>query len=455
MIPTFDLLLRHDRPGPRYASFPTPAEFHDGVGETEHAEHLERASRLDAPLSLYVHLPFCEDRCRFCACTVVATNERQVLRQYLTTLQRELVGAARHLGERRRLLQYHVGGGNPTHYSPDELRELHGIITSEFTIEPDAEVVIEADPRATTERHLVALREMGFNQLSLGVQDFTREVQEKVNRIQSFESTRDNVDLARRLGFESINIDLIYGLPSQRPLTFCHTLELLKEIRPDRIAAYPYEHVPTREGEPDGIDPETLPSVETRIELYISAIGELTRAGYVTIGADHFALPDDAQGRAVQDGTLWRNFMGYTVKHAPDVIACGLGGISDVAGGYFQNVKDPAAYERIVESGRLPTERGHILTHDDTIRRHVITSLTSTYGVRIPDIEDLYAVSFWDHFAEERPLLEEMEEEGLVELTPERIELVGAGTCLVRNACMVFDSYLRKGNGKPQVGCSV
>ncbi|MEW6071991.1 MAG: oxygen-independent coproporphyrinogen III oxidase [Planctomycetota bacterium] len=452
---TVELLKRYDRPGPRYTSFPPATEFHSGVGEPELAEHLERASRLEAPLSFYAHLPFCEERCLYCGCNVVITKRRDVLRRYLDHLYREIRDLAARLGERRRLSQYHLGGGTPTYLTPDELRELHGVITSEFTVEPAAEVAIEVDPRVTSEEHLAVLRELGFNRLSLGVQDFTREVQEAVDRVQSYESTRDQVALARRLGFESINIDLIYGLPFQKPLTFCRTLELLREIRPDRVAVYSYAHVPWIRGQQREIDPASLPGPETKMELFATAVRELTRAGYLSIGMDHFALPEDEMGRAVAAGKLWRNFMGYTVSHAPDMIGCGASGISDVAGAYFQNVKKLSRYEELVGAGRLPTERGCVLTRDDSIRRHVITSLMCNFTARIREIEDLHNIAFWEYFAKEREGLTPLIADGFVAIHPDRLDVVGIGRRFIRNVCMIFDPYLEKDGAEPRFSRTV
>ena len=455
MTVTAELLKRYDRPGPRYTSFPPATEFHDGVGVAEHAAHLERASQVDAPLSFYAHLPFCEDRCLYCGCNVVITKKRDVMQSYMQALYREIRDVAKRLGDRRRLTQYHLGGGTPTYSSPAELRELHEVITSEFTVEDDAEVAIEVDPRVTSEEHLVGLREMGFNRLSLGVQDFTLEVQEAVNRVQSFESTRDQIAFARSIGFQSVNVDLIYGLPLQKPETFRETLELLKGIRPDRVAVYSYAHVPWMKGQQRTIDPETLPAPETKLELFATAVTEMTNAGYVPIGMDHFALPEDDMGRAAKTGTLWRNFMGYTVNHAPDMIACGVSSISDVAGGYFQNVKKLSTYTKLVESGQLPVERGYILTPDDAIRRHLITSLMCNFTARIPEIEASFGIDFWDYFATERKDLQEMIDDGFVELHPDRIDVVGIGRRFVRNICMVLDPYLKKASDGPRFSRTV
>lgn len=449
MTVTAELLRRYDRPGPRYTSFPPATKFHEGVGNDAYGEHLGLASRIDAPLSFYSHLPFCGSRCLYCACNTVVTRKHEVVERYLNVLHREIRDVGGLLGERRGLRQLHLGGGTPTHLSPDELRELHGVITSQFEVLPDAEVAIEIDPRVTTPEHLEALYELGFNRLSLGVQDFTLEVQQAINRVQSFEMTRDLVILARQIGFDSINIDLIYGLPFQKPLTFCHNLELLMEIRPERVALYSFAWVPWLKKHQQALDPKNLPSPETKSELFASAIRELTRVGYVSIGMDHFALPDDEMAIAVQEKRLWRNFMGYTVNMAPDMVACGISAISDMAGGYFQNAKALKEYEGSVEGGNLPIERGYILTPDDRIRRHIITSLMCNFRVPIGEVEDRFAIVFAEKFAAELKELAPMVEDEFVEITDDAIDVVGDGRRFVRNVCMVFDPYLKEARDKP------
>jgi oxygen-independent coproporphyrinogen III oxidase len=450
-----DLIRRYDRPGPRYTSFPPATRFHDGVGGEEYAEHLERASRMEAPLSFYAHLPFCENRCRYCGCNVVVTQEREVVERYLGLLHREIRDVASRLGSRRSLLQYHLGGGTPTQLSVEQLRALHGVIATEFEVMPGAEVAIEIDPRVTSGEQLEALREMGFNRLSLGVQDFTLEVQQAVNRVQPFEMTRDQVERARALGFDSINVDLIYGLPFQKPVTFCLNLERLLEIRPERIALYSFAYVPWLKPHQRALEEKSLPSPETKAELFACAVQELSDAGYVSIGMDHFALPDDEMAIAVERGVLWRNFMGYTVNRAPDQVACGMSGISDVAGGYFQNAKSLADYERIVEAGGLPVERGFLLTPDDVIRRHVITSLMCNNRLRISEIEDRFGLAFWKRFAPEREALAPLIDDGFVEISSDAIDVVGLGRRFIRNVCMVFDPALTDDPEKPSFSRTV
>jgi len=451
-----ELLRRYDRPGPRYTSYPTAVEFTDAVGPDVYARHLERASQSDAPLSFYIHLPFCEERCLFCGCNVVISKNHDIAAHYLQVLYREIRDVAKRLGGRRRLSQYHWGGGTPTYLSPEQMRELQAVVTSEFTIEPDAEVAVEVDPRVTTSRHLETLRSLGFNRVSMGVQDFTPEVQEAVNRNQSFEQTRDLVARARGLGFLSANIDLIYGLPLQNPATFAGTIAKVLAIRPDRLAVYSYAHVPWLKGQQRKIDETRLPTPETKLELFASAHRAFTGAGYLSVGMDHFALPEDEMGRAIRDGTLWRNFMGYTVKHAPDMVACGVSGIGDVAGAFFQNEKNLAEYQRAVAAGRLPIERGYVLTEDDRVRRHLITSLMCAFRIDVPDVERRFGIRFPERFRAEIEELKPLEADGFVKVSPERIEVLGIGRLFVRNVCMVFDAHLRgRGDQKPRFSRTV
>ena len=444
---TADLIQRYDRPGPRYTSYPPATEFHEDVGAEAYAQHLERASQEDAPLSLYVHLPFCEERCLYCGCNVVITKKRPVMRHYLDVLYKEIRAVAKRLGGRRKLSQYHWGGGTPTYLSPEETRELQTVVLSEFEIEPDAEVAIEVDPRVTTNEHLDVLHDIGFNRLSMGVQDFTPEVQEAVNRVQPYELTEALVEHGRKLGFLSTNIDLIYGLPLQSVETFRKTLEQVNQIRPERIAVYSYAHLPHIKGHQRTIDPATLPPPEVKLELFASAIRAFGGAGYLSVGMDHFALPEDEMGQAIANGSLWRNFMGYTVRHAPDMVGLGMSSIGDVAGAFFQNDKRLVNYERAIEAGNLPIERGYVLTREDLIRRYVITALMCTFHLEIAEVERRFGLEFRTHFAESLKDLEPMVADGFLTIGEERIEVVGRGRLFIRNICMAFDPYLKKSSG--------
>jgi len=439
-----ELVRRYDRQGPRYTSYPTAMEFSQ-LNTTLYGEHLSRAAtKVDEPLSLYLHLPFCAERCLFCGCNAVVTRRREIAEHYLQVLKSEIREVARRLGGRRRLRQHHWGGGTPTYLTPAEMQRLYAVVSEHFDVEPDAEVAIEIDPRVTTPEHLEMAWALGFNRLSLGVQDFTPEVQEEIHRVQSFELTRDLVEFGRSLGFQSTNIDLIYGLPRQSPSTFRRTLRQVLEIRPERIAVYSYAHVPWLKVQQRRILEEHLPSADVKLELIASAVSTLRGAGYLAIGMDHFALPEDDLGRAITEGTLWRNFMGYTVRHAPDTIACGMSSIGDVDGAYFQNERKLKHYQDAVEAGGLAVERGIVLSPDDQLRRYVITALMCTFHLDVDDVERRFAVDFATTFAAELEALRPLEDDGLVALGKERITVMEKGHLFVRNICMAFDGYLAR-----------
>ncbi len=437
-------IRRYDRPGPRYTSYPTAAEFHTGVDAATYDAHLRGAgSRAADPLSLYVHLPFCAERCLYCGCNVVITRKRSVAEHYLDGLTREIRAIASRLGRRRRLRQLHWGGGTPTSLTPDELRKLATVIRDSFELEPGAEMAIEIDPRVTTVEHLYTLRTLGFNRLSLGVQDFTPTVQRAVNRIQSYEQTAEMVETARGLGYGSINLDLIYGLPLQTPETFAATLDLVLRMRPERIAAYSYAHVPWLKVQQKRIRESDLPTPEVKLELLAGTIEAFRGGGYRSIGMDHFALPDDELGRALDEGTLWRNFMGYTVRQAPDMIGCGMSAISDIGGGLFQNETKLIRYQHAIDAGSRATHRGVVLTPDDHLRRYVITALMCRFAVDAADVEERFNIDFASTFASEIEALVPFVDDGFVELSHEGIRVTGDGRLFVRNVCVVFDAYRR------------
>ena len=345
--------------------------------------------------------------------------------------------------------QLHWGGGTPTYLSVDEMIELDRVTREHFELEPDREQAIEIDPRVTSFEQLAVLRELGFNRLSLGIQDFTHEVQVAVNRVQSFEDTQAQIEEARRLGFESINVDLIYGLPKQTVDTYRHALEQVLSLRPDRVAVYSYAHMPWLKTHQKRVGDDDLPNPDTKLELFVSAMQAFRGAGYVSIGMDHFALPDDEMGQAVQNGTLWRNFMGYTVKHAPDSVAFGVSAIGDVAGAFVQNQRKLSMYEKVVEEGGLPTERGYLLSDDDHVRRHVITALMCTFHLSFEDVATRFGIDVPTYFADELQALKALEDDGFVKLVDVdqptgRIEVVDKGRFFVRNVCMVFDTYLAR-----------
>lgn len=444
---TADLLRKYDRPGPRYTSYPTAVEFTPAFDEAAYRRQLAEAARRPAePLSLYVHLPFCESRCSFCGCIVIITKKREVAARYLEYLRREVEMLATALGPRRRVVQYHWGGGTPTYLQPAQMRQLHEAVIRYFEIDPDAEVAVEVDPRVTTPEQIDLLRALGFNRLSMGVQDFTPEVQAAINRYQTEQQTRELFRYARRAGFESINIDLVYGLPRQTLPTFEKTLDAVIELKPERVAVYSYAHVPWLRGNQKRIDQETLPPPGLKLELFAAAIDRFRGAGYQQIGMDHFALPHDELARASSSRTLWRNFMGYTTRRAPDMVGVGISAIGDVAGAYAQNTKKLSVYYAALDQGRFPIERGYQLARDDEIRRHVITELMCNFYVDGRDVARRFGVDFGDYFAAELAELAAPggpAEDGFVVVSPEAVDVLPPGRLFIRNICMVFDRYLR------------
>ena len=443
---TAELLAKYDRPGPRYTSYPTAVEFHEGFGPEEYGERLaDAAARRDDPLSLYVHLPFCEHRCSFCACHVVVTRNESVAAAYLRRLADEARFTAERLGERRVLQQYHWGGGTPTFYSPAELTELHGQLLSSFEMAPGAEVALEVDPRITTEEHLSTLRELGFNRVSMGVQDTDEKVQDLIGRNQTWEQTSSLYEAARRLDYSSINLDLIYGLPGQTERSFEHSLEQVIGLRPDRLAVYSFALVPWMRPHQKRIDTSLLPGRDLKFALLSLAISRLTDAGYEQIGMDHFALPDDELAIAHRDRTLSRNFMGYTTKRGTEIVGLGSSAISDIAASYAQNHRRLASYYESVDAGELPTERGVALDAEDQLRRYVITELMCNGRLLAGDITDRFGIVVGDHFAAELEELcapDGLVDAGFVRVEGNNIEATSLGRPFIRNVAMVFDTRL-------------
>jgi oxygen-independent coproporphyrinogen-3 oxidase len=446
------LVRQYDRPGPRYTSYPTAVEFNERFDEADYRGRLEAAASVpDEPLSIYVHLPFCEERCSYCGCAVIATRKREVAATYLEYLAKEAALLAKALGTRRRVVQMHWGGGTPTYLSVEQLRSLYATLSRHFDFAPDAERAIEIDPRVTTGEQLTVLRELGFNRLSMGVQDFACEVQAAIGRRQSENQTRGLFEFARGLGFASINIDLVYGLPHQGVPSFSRTLASIVGLRPDRIAVYSYAHVPWLRPSQKAIRLEDLPTPVQKIELIGTAIERFLEAGYEAIGMDHFALPGDDLAIAARERRLQRNFMGYTTRPAPDVVALGISAIGDVRGAFAQNVKKLPAYYQALDAGRFPIEKGYTLSHDDLLRRHVIAELMCNFYLDRGDVERRFGVDFADYF---RPELEGLlaasgpVSDGLLEITDDALSVTARGRLFVRTICMQFDRYLPSHHGK-------
>jgi len=443
---TAELLERYDRPGPRYTSYPTAVEFHTGVDAAEYDRRLRIADgTADAPLSLYMHLPFCEHRCLFCGCNVIISPDKTRATPYLDLLRRELGLLAERLTARRSLSQVHLGGGTPTYFSPEELTRLLRDVFGVFKPLTNAELAVEIDPRVTHREHIDALADLGFNRVSLGVQDVDPRVQEAIARIQTVAETAEIIEHARTRGYTGINIDLIYGLPHQTPEEFAKTVDTVIDMGIDRSAVYSFAYVPWIHGQMKRLAPNALPDRRTKLAIFAVARERFLAAGYEAIGMDHFARPDDELARAKREGRLKRNFQGYCVVPADDVLGLGISAIGDIAGAYVQNAKKLSGYQEALEAGRLPIERGVALCADDRLRRHVIHSLMCNFAIDIPAVERRFDISFTDYFAEDIALLAEHERTGMVSIGTDAIRATDLGQIFIRNLAMCFDSYLRRG----------
>ncbi len=440
---TAELLERFDKPGPRYTSYPTAVEFTADFSEADYRKALSRTARRRGPLSLYTHLPFCEQRCLYCACNVVITSRQEVAAAYLQRLEREIAMVAPLLGERREVGQFHLGGGTPTYYAPEVLASLMRTYREYFRFLPEAEVAVELDPRVTTREHLETLAREGFNRLSFGVQDFDPRVQEAVQRIQSYEATAELVQVARELGMNAINVDLIYGLPQQTPASFAQTLQQTLALRPARLAVYSFAYVPWLKPHQRRLDEAAMPKGRKKLELLVLARERLLAAGYVAIGMDHFALPDDELARAQVAGTLQRNFMGYTTARADDLVGFGLSAIGSVGGAFAQNHKKLKRYYAAIDEGRLPTERGVRLSNDDLIRAHVIREWMCNLRLDFFELERRFGIVPQAYFAQELAALAEFEE-GFVRRSPRGLVAGPLGRLFPRNVAMVFDRYRQR-----------
>ncbi len=441
-----DDLLRHfDVPGPRYTSYPTADRFIEAFTETDYIQALEqrRAGSMALPLSLYVHIPFCESVCYYCACNKVITRHHERAAQYLRHLTREVELQMAHFGQGHAVSQVHLGGGTPTFLSDAELDELMAMLRRHFTLTPGGEYSIEVDPRTVTEERLRLLFRMGFNRLSFGVQDFDPAVQKAVHRVQPAEQVFTLVEAARRIGFESINVDLIYGLPQQTPTSFARTLAQVNELRPDRIALYAYAHLPSRFKPQRRIAAAELPSPGNKLSMLSASLDSLMGAGYVYVGMDHFALPTDALAVAKRQGRLHRNFQGYSTQPDCDLIGLGVSAIGRIGATYSQNAKTLAEYGDLLDQGRLPIVRGLALTRDDLLRRAVIMSLMCQGELQFESIELGHLIDFKRYFARELVVLHTMAEQGLVRLLDGGVQVTEAGWFLVRAIAMVFDKNLQ------------
>ncbi|MCY7389089.1 MAG: oxygen-independent coproporphyrinogen III oxidase [Burkholderiales bacterium] len=444
------LVRKYDKPGPRYTSYPTADRFIEAYDKSAHQTTLHQRNVAwgpaanTQPLSLYVHVPFCNTICYYCGCNKVVTKDHGRSAKYLRYLDREFSLVASMLEGNRRAEQVHLGGGTPTFLSSEELCTLMRQLGEHFELLP-GEYAIEIDPRTVDDEKIAALGQLGFNRMSLGVQDFNIDVQQAVNRIQSEEETARTIEVARKHGVTSINIDLIYGLPLQTVFGFDHTLDRVLALKPDRIALYSYAHLPNMFKPQRRINNTDLPTAEAKLQIMTHAIHKLTQAGYVFIGMDHFALPHDELAVAARHAGLHRNFQGYSTHADSDLIAFGISAISKVGATYSQNVKTLDEYYDRLDRAELPVLRGIELTADDLLRRAVIQSIMCHFELAIESIEIAHLIRFDEYFADELVRLQELANEGLVTLEPGWITVTPRGRLLVRTIAMVFDRYLSRG----------
>jgi len=440
---TLELLRKYSVPGPRYTSYPTAPYFSTAFDEADWVDSLGAAAP-DRGLSLYAHIPFCDSLCYYCGCNMVATRDYGKTQPYLATLDQEMARTARLVDPARVVHQLHWGGGTPTYLNPDDIRRLMAMMRAHFTLADDAEISCEVDPRELTRAHLEALRESGFNRLSFGVQDMDPDVQQAVNRIQSESLIQQVLDWSRELGFSSINLDLIVGLPKQTVDSFRRTLERVTEWSPDRLAVFAYAHVPWLKKHQNLIHEADLPDSATRLGLQ-QAVNEMLGAmGYVNIGLDHFARPDDELVRAQQNKTLWRNFQGYTTHKDCDILAFGASSISQTADTYMQNEKKLKRYEERVAATGFAVERGLRLTRDDQIRRDAITRVMCDLELDFAAFGREWDVAFTDYFADTMADLRPLADDGLVDVASDRISVTPTGRLFLRNIGMCFDRYLKE-----------
>lgn len=433
---------KYSKPGPRYTSYPTALEFNDSFTYDSYIKNLEEGTE---KISLYIHLPFCRSACYFCGCNVVFTSKEGKLSEYITYLKKEIDILVTHLDTTREVIQFHFGGGTPTYYKAHELDEIVSYVKSKFSNwSEQAEISCEIDPRFFNEEQMQVFKKHGFNRISFGVQDFNPQVQKEIHRIQPFEITKAAVDLARKYGIGSINVDLIYGLPYQTFDSFKKTLEEAYSLDPNRLAVFNYAHVPWLKKTMRKFDETTLPTPETKLNIFKYTIDFFESHGYKMVGMDHFAKPDDELFGAIAKGELHRNFQGYTTKGGANLIGIGLTSIGEGSKYYAQNTKDMKLYEEAIDVGKLPFEKGVGLNDDDYLRKAVIMELMANFSIDIRRVETEHDIVFADYFADALDTLKEFEEADIITMTKERISVSPTGTLLIRNIAMPFDAYMNK-----------
>jgi oxygen-independent coproporphyrinogen-3 oxidase len=438
-----NLLEKYNRPGPRYTSYPTAPVWKDDFGPDDLEKSYARAETLETPLSLYMHLPFCESLCLFCACNVSIQKDKSVAVPYLAALKREIEHVAGMVSKKRPVIQFHWGGGTPTYLTPAQMEDLFGYAQERFAFAPGAEIGIEVDPRVTSCAHLESLRRLGFNRLSMGIQDFQPKVQETIRRVQPYEMTRDLIVASRELGFESLSVDLIYGLPYQTAATFQATIDQVLTLAPDRVAMFSYAHVPWLRKQ-QGAFATHLPEGREKFQIFRAGLERFLDAGYLYIGMDHFSLPGDELAIAQQNRTLHRNFQGYTTKAGADLYGMGVSAISSVGDAYAQNHREIPAYQSAVAERGIATMRGYRLSADDRLRRAVIGRLLCHTVIPKRDVEREFSILFDEYFASELARLAEPSADGLVILDRDEIRVTPLGRIFIRNVAMVFDRYIEE-----------
>jgi len=441
-----ELITKYGLAGPRYTSYPTALQFHEGFDAEAYRRHVQASNDdlIPRPLSLYVHLPFCKELCYYCACNKKVTRNTQRAEVYLKHLDKEIEMQGRLFDRDRQVIQLHFGGGTPTYYDDMQLKHIIEQLSRNFLLSRSAsrEFSIEIDPRTVNEERIAYLADIGFNRVSMGIQDFDPAVQKAVNRIQDEGQTLALIDAARKSGFNSVSVDLIYGLPLQTAKSFETTIDSVLTARPDRLSVYNYAHLPHLFRAQRMINTGEVPAPEVRLQLLDSTISKLVEAGYVYIGMDHFALPDDELSIAMEEGTLQRNFQGYSTCRETDLVGMGVSAIGKVGNSFVQNLKDIRDWQGAIDNGKLPVWRGLSLSGEDRIRRGVISAIMCQGNVQFGEFEQKYGIDFTDHFALELELLKPLQDDGLIELTEHSLDVTSTGLLLLRVIAMKFDEYL-------------
>ena len=448
---------KYDKPGPRYTSYPTAPQFNESFTHSNYLDEIVKTNYGESlpDLSLYFHLPYCDTLCYFCGCNMIITRNRDRIKEYINYLKKEIDLVRTYLLPDRKVAQHHWGGGTPTHLNPDEINELTNYINQSFQFKDNAEISCEIDPRELTKAHLEALRNNGFNRISMGVQDFDEKVQKAVNRIQPEDITRQTVSWVRELKYQSINLDLIYGLPFQTVEGFAKTVDKIIDINPDRIAVFNYAHVPWMKKHMALIHPEEIPAAEVKLEILKMTIEKLVNAGYEFIGMDHFAKPDDELAVAMHEKKLYRNFQGYSTNAGADLYAMGITSISQLKNIYAQNYKTEKEYYSALDNETLPTAKGYQLTEDDHLRREVIMRLMCDFELDFKKIEDQFKINFKEYFAWGLNNLKQMQADDLIEISENSIKVKNMGRMLIRNVAMNFDGYIERKEDKAKYSRTV